>query len=362
MEQSQPTSGILDLIIQPAFTVKDGVIDLVNEAAGRYHLEPGTCISDMLATGEEEYAELAEGCLYLSLSLAGVPTGASVRRMDGFDLFTLEQEADQAELQAMALAAQELRMPLSNVLSVADQLFPVAGEGENPEMQAQISKINRGLFQMLRIVSNMSDAYQYAQQTKARMAVVNVTALMEEIFEQSAELLRHGGTQLHFTNLPQDIFSLADREKLERAVHNIISNGVKFAPKGSPIHARLTRRGDMLYLSVQDEGNGIRPELRGNVHARFRRQPMLEDSRFGIGLGMVLIRSAAAIHGGTVLIDHPDGAGTRLTMSMAINQNTDSVVCSGMLQVDYAGERNHCLIELSDVLPNPLYESGKING
>lgn len=361
MEQSQPTSGILDLMIQPAFTVKNGVIDVVNQAAGQYRLEPGTHISDILVTGKDEYAALAEGCLYLSLSLAGVPTGASVRRMEGFDLFTLEQEADQAELQAMALAAQELRMPLSNVMNIADQLFPMVDEGENPETQAQISKINRGLFQMLRIVSNMSDAYQYAQQTLPCMEVVNVTAVMEEIFEQSAELLRHGGIQLHFTNLLQDVFSLADREKLERAVHNIISNGVKFAPKGSPIHARLTQRGNMLYLSVQGEGSSIQPELRGNVHARFRRRPMLEDSRFGIGLGMVLIRSAAAIHGGTVLIDYPDGAGARLTMSMAINQNTDSVVRNGILRVDYAGERNHCLIELSDVLPNALYEPKKIN-
>ena len=117
----------------------------------------------------------------------------------------------------------------------------------------------------------------------------------------------------------------------------------------------------MLYLTVQDSGNGIAQELRSNVHSRFRRQPGLEDTRFGIGLGMVMIRSAASAHGGTVLIDHPDGCGTRLTMSMAIRQDTDSVVRASTLQVDYAGERDHTLIELSDILPSFLYASKKIN-
>lgn len=361
MERKESNAGMLDFIIQPAFTVRDGVIDTVNDAAKAYFIEPGTQISELLTTGQAEYRELSEGCLYLTLSLSGVACGASVRRMDDFDLFTLEQESDQAELQAMALAAQELRAPLSNVMAVADQLFPVTDDGNDPDVKVQTAKINRGLYQMLRIVSNMSDAYRYSQQTEPKMAVVDITALMDEIFEQSAYLLRYGGTELCFENLNQRIFGLADREKLERAVHNIISNAVKFSQKGGCVHARLSKRNNMLYLTVQDSGSGISGEMRANVHTRFRRQPGLEDSRFGIGLGMVLIRGAAAIHGGTVLIDHPDGCGTRITMSLAIRQNTDNMVRSGMIHVDYAGERNHGLIELSDVLPGSAYESAKIN-
>ena len=361
MERKESNSGILDLMIQPAFTVKDGIIDQVNEAAQQYFLESGTHIADLLLTGKSEYRELEEGCLYLTLSISGLPCGASVRRMDGFDIFTIEQEADQAELQAMALAAQELRAPLSSVMTVADRLFPVADEDDDPAVQTQVSQINRGLFQMLRIISNMSDAYRYSQQKETKMAVTNVTSLMEEIFEQSAQLLHHGGTELCFTNLEQSVFSLADREKLERAVHNIISNAVKFSEKGSRIDARLSRRNNMLYLTVQDSGKGISGEMRSNVHSRFRRQPGLEDSRLGIGLGMVMIRSAASVHGGTVLIDHPEGSGTRLIMSMAIRQDVDSMVRASTLQVDYAGERDHALIELSDVLPSTVYTAKKIN-
>ena len=361
MERKESTSGILNLMIQPAFTVKDGVIDLINEAAQKYMLEQGTPIGELLRTGSLEYSNLEEGCLYLTLSIANIPCGASVRRMEGFDLFTLEQEADQTELQAMALAAQELRSPLSNVMTVADQLFPVADDTEHPQTKEQIARINRGLFQMLRIVSNMSDAYRYTQQTEPRMEMQDVTAVVQEVFDESAQMLRYGNTELVFVNEGKEVYSFIDREKLERAIRNMISNAVKFSQKGSPIHARLLRKNDMLYLSVQDSGSGMEAEQRMNVHARFRRQPGLEDSRFGIGLGMVLIRTAAAIHGGTVLIDHPNGKGTRVTLSMAIRQKGDNLVRAHMLTVDYAGERNYGLVELSEVLPAELYQAADIN-
>ncbi|MBE6958730.1 MAG: HAMP domain-containing histidine kinase [Ruminococcaceae bacterium] len=359
MERKESNSGMLDLMVQPAFIVREGIVTQANPAAEKYFIAPGMPIGELLHTGKTEYNELEGGCLYLTLSIAGVPCAASVRKLAEGDIFTLEQDADQSQLQAMALAAQELRGPLSNVMMVADQLFPVTDADDDTRLQ--VSKINRGLFQLMRIVGNMSDAYRYSQQTEPQMAVLNISNFLEELFEKNAELLRFGGTEIHFENVRQPVFGLADREKLERAVHNILSNAVKFAAKGSPIYARLTRKHDMLYLTVQDEGQGIDNGLRGNVHARFLRQPGLEDSRYGIGLGMVMIRSAAALHGGTVLIDHPESGGTRLTMSLAIRQDREHTVRSHAFEVDYAGARDHTLIELSDVLPNALYESKRIN-
>ena len=217
MERKESNFGMLDMVIQPAFAVRNGVVMHANDAAKAYFIEEGTPISKLLITGQSEYQELSEGCLYLTLSVADLPCGASVRKMDDFDLFTIEQEADQLELQAMALAAQELRIPLSNVMTVADRLFPLTNEDADPNVKEQTAKINRGLFQMLRIISNMSDVYRYSQQTESKAEVLNITALLEEVFEHSAELLRHSGTQIHFENLQQPIFGMADREKLERA-------------------------------------------------------------------------------------------------------------------------------------------------
>ena len=256
----------------------------------------------------------------------------------------------------MALAACELRKPLSNIMTIADRLLPVIAEQDDPKAKDQAAHLNQGLFQILRIISNMSDAERYHSATSAHHEIYDIKALMAEIFDRASALVAHTGLTLTFRNLPEPVFSLANGNQLERAVLNILSNAVKFTPKGGKIDAQLIQRNKKLYLIVQDSGQGISEEIRSTVHNRYLRQPGLEDSRFGIGLGMVFIRSAAAAHGGTVLIDHPEGAGTRVTMSLSLHQNKPGTFSSHIVNVDYTGERDHVLIELSDSLPPELYQ------
>lgn len=356
MDQELDALGMLDLMIRPGFCVKDRVIVKVNAPAEGLLFSIGTEIAPLLATGETEYAEFSGGTLYLTVRCAGTAWGASVTRMGSYDVFLLEESADRAELQAMALAARELREPLAGIMTTADQLFPMRAMEDDPRLREQAARLNRGLYQMLRIIGNMSDAGSYAAPVST-METMDIPGFFREIFEKLQPTMAHTGLSLHFDNLDQPLYCLADREKLERAVMNIISNAMKFTPAGGTIAASLKRRENRLYLSVQDSGEGIPDNIRSSVHHRFLRQPGLEDSRFGIGLGMVLIRSAAAIHGGTVLIDQPQGTGTRITMTMAIRQNTSGDVRSPLLRIDYAGERDHSLIELADILPTHLYES-----
>ncbi len=356
MENRLDAMGMLDLMVRPGFCVKDNQIVKCNQAAEALMIAPGTELSPMLLTGKAEYAEFQEGCLYLTLSLNGKSWGASVTKMEDFHVFLLEQEADQAELQAMALAARELREPLANVMTTADRLFPMSALQEDPATREQVARLNRGLLQMLRVIGNMSDANRYATDTGSRMESREISSMLQEIFDHSSELLSHAGLKLTFQNLPTPINCLVDSEKLERAVLNILSNAIKFTPKGGTIDCSLTRRGTMLYLQVQDSGSGIAENLRGSIHSRYLRTPGIEDSRFGIGLGMVLIRSTAALHGGTVLVDQPNSQGTRITMTLAIRQSNGGALRSNILRVDYSGERDHNLLELSESLPAFLYE------
>lgn len=354
MEENKETIGMLDLMIRPVFCVKDQKIVKVNPAAEGLLLTVGTDISSLLQTGIEEYAAFESGCLYLMLNVGGQSLGASVTRIDGQDVFVLEQDADQAELRSMALAARELREPLNNVMITADRLFPMSALEEDEETRQQVARLNRGLFQMLRILGNMSDAGRSC--TVSRQETREISGLFHEIFEKAESLIAHTGLKLRYEGLPETVYALADAEQLERALLNILSNAIKFTPKGGTIEAKLTRKGRFLRLSVQDSGSGIAESVRGSVFSRYLRQPALEDGRFGIGLGMVLIRSAAANHGGAVLIDQPEGKGTRITMTLAIRQSADNVLRSPVMRVDYAGERDHALLELSDCLPVNLYQ------
>ncbi len=352
MEQIDDMQVFLDQMTGPAFFVRNGAVTHVNRDAEGLAITVGTPVEAMLSTGHEEYRQYTGGCLYLTLMLSGVPCAASVTRVSGYDYFVLEQEADLAELQSMALAAQELRSPLSSVMTVADRLFPLTGQQEDPNTQAQLARINRGLFQMLRIISNMSDAYRYSQESGSCMEIREITGLLQELFDNTAPLLAHTDTSLRFSNLQAPIYTLVDTEKLERAVHNMLSNALKFSPKGTPIEARLTRKSNMLYLTVQNNAEAGRIS---DAYRQYQRAPGLADGRFGIGLGMVLIRRAAAVHGGTVLLEQNPQSGTRITMSLALRQDSDAIVRSNVLRIDYAGERDHLLLELSDTLPLELY-------
>ena len=349
---------MVDHMPHPAFCVKEGTIIKVNPAAAARMIEPGANIFDLLKTGKEEYSDFSGGCLYLTLPLSGILWGASVIRKKDFDLFALEQDSHRSELQAMALAARELREPLANIMITVDRLFPMT-DSSDPEMTEYTSRINRSLFQMLRIVSNMSDANRFTANTDTRQEIRDLQGIFTEVIAKVTVLAEHAGVRIAAQIHPEPVYSLVDAQKLERAVYNIVSNALKFTPEGGCIQVSLTRREDKLYFSVQDEGPGIAENLRSSIFYRYTREPGLEDGRFGIGLGLVLIRAAAALHEGTVLVDHPQGKGTRVTMSMTIRSGSGTVLRSPMMKVDYAGEWDHGLLELSQTLPTSLYDPQK---
>ena len=353
MDEQKEIMGMLDLMVHPGFCVKNKKIVRLNSAAQALLLAEDMDLDQLLLTGHREYGEFTGGCLYLTLCLGGKPWGASVTRTEGLDIFVLEQEEDQAELRSMALAARELREPLTNVMITADRLFPMTALEGNPQLQEQYARLNRGLYQMLRILGNMSDA---GETRVSRQETCDLTAAMAEIMEKASALMLHAGIHLNYTGPEEPVCTLADPEQLERAVLNILSNAMKFSPRGSTVQAKLTLSGKLLRLSISDSGSGIPDTIASSLFRRYLRQPGIEDSRFGLGLGMVLIRSAAAAHGGTVLIDKGPEGGARVTMTLTIRENTSPILRSPVLRVDYAGERNHGLLELSETLPAFLYE------
>lgn len=358
MEFITDAMEMVDHFPQAAFCVKEGIIVKVNPAANARMIEPGTGIFTLLNTGKEEYTDFTGGSLYLTLSILHRTCGACVIKKKDFDLFLLDQEDGAGELQALALAARELREPLSSIMITTNRLFSASGP-EDSVSREHAARINRSLFQMLRLIGNMSDANRYAAETSANMELRDVCGIFWEILEKAGILAEHAGIHLESTVYPEPVFTLVDPEKLERAIYNILSNALKFTPSGGIVRASLVRRGSKLCFCVQDSGSGIAENLRGGIFSRYTREPGLEDSRLGIGLGLLLIRSAATVHGGTVLVDQPQETGTRVTMTIAIRSGGDAILRSPRMRVDYAGEWDHSLLELSDILPTSLYDPKK---
>ena len=351
MDLQTDALGMLDLVTVPGFCVKNDQIIKCNTAAQGLFLTPGTDIRELLLTGREEYACFQGGCLYLSLSCQGNTWGASVTRTRDADIFLLEQNPFQPELQALALAARELRSPLSNSMLITNQLL----QQQDPQAREAHARLNRGLHQLLRIIDNMSDAeYWFAgacQETR------NITSLMEEILEKASQLAEAAGIKLAYTLPEERIFTVCSAEQLERAMLNMLSNAIKFTPREGTVAVSMTRQGNILRISMRDNGSGIADDILRTAFTRYLRRPVIEDGRHGIGLGMVLIRNAAASHGGTVLIDRPEDGGTRVTLTLAIRSNPGNL--GTPVSRPLAGGYDPALTYLADVLPFGLYDGTK---
>ena len=113
---------------------------------------------------------------------------------------------------------------------------------------------------------------------------------------------------------------------------------------------------------MQDTGDGIKPEILQQIYKRYLREPSFEDSRHGMGLGLAIVSAVAGLHGGTVLIDQPEGIGTRVTLTITVNPCSDHVLRSptNFILGDYCGGYDHGILELSDILPAKMYETSEI--
>ncbi len=339
MEKQRNNTSLLEQIPRPGFWVKENRITALNQAAAALMLEPGQDFLPLLSGDEPAFGE---GQLCLTLTIAGQAHGAILTRMEEGDLVLLDPREDLEEFRAMALMSMEMRKLLMQAIASARQLE--AGH---------IGRMNQSLMQMLRLVSNMSDIGRY--QTSSRMEVRDVDAFLLELFEK-ARTLTEGMVRISFEGLKYPIFSQIDPEQLERALWNILSNCIRFTPPGGAIEARLTRQEKFLRLTVEDSGSGIAEAVRADLFQRYLRQPGIEDSRYGLGLGLAIVRAAAANHGGTLLITGGKNGGTRITMTLKLRQDDSGLLRSPLFRPDYSGGFDHGLVELSDCLSADHYK------
>ena len=345
MEQDNLIHSMLELIDRPAFCVQGGVIVQANKAAQQRFLTVGSSIYDLLGSSASAYKDYTGGSLSVTLTIENVKLGAEVTRIGDLDIFSLE--SDDSGLRAIALAAQHLRGPLNSIMTVADQL---CGDDTNYRSQLQ-----RGLHRMHRMICNMSDSYRYQQDRAAHLETTDITSVFDECMEAIITHLASSGIKLTYAGLNKSVIGLADREMLERAVYNLVTNAVKFKSGDSALEAKLQYHGNQLSFSlqaVQDQSAAT-----SRAFSSYQRQPGIEDSRHGIGLGLPLVRAVAAAHGGTVLLDHPEEQIFRVTMTISITTSATSKVRS-TIQIpvsNYAGDRDRGLLELSEILPLDAY-------
>ena len=325
---------LLALIDRPAFRAEDGRITALNPAARSLALSEGMALKELLADGQEAYHEFCTGCLSLELMLPGGAVPAEVTVLDRGHLFTLEPETAEADLRMLSLAAQALRDPLADLMTLAEEL---------PGDLAERAELTRGLHRLLRIVGNMGPQPQF------RPEIVELNALLREIWDQAQPACDAKGIRFVFIPAPAPVFTAVDGCMLTRAIHNLLSNSMKFSAART-LRLEIQRSGGICRIRFLDPGAVLPPD----PFTRYLREPGLEDPSSGLGMGLRIVRNAAAAHRGTVLMTASGEGGVLTELRLPIRQDTP--MRSPRLRISYTGEHSPLLVELSDVLPPEFYQ------
>jgi two-component system sensor histidine kinase KdpD len=114
-----------------------------------------------------------------------------------------------------------------------------------------------------------------------------------------------------------------DGPQLQRVVVNVIENALKFSPADRPVDIRVTAQGEVVEVSVSDQGPGVAPADAERIFEPFSRGSGSGDVP-GSGLGLAIARGLARSNGGELRLAPPDGQGTTFVLSLPAARGLDA--------------------------------------
>lgn len=346
MLQKHEYQNMLELLPNPAFIVDGHTVQLANRLALSAGFTPDSSILECLSNGSEDYTHLAHGCQCATIRMQDTLWNASIVRLEDLYLFQLDQAGLGPQLKSLLLISTELRLSLSNLSLLTNSLFAQADN-------SLYAAANREMHKILRVLNNVSNVARYVENRDDMQEEINICSALEEFMEECATLLEKANITLRYTLPKESIYTMTDWQMLRQAVYALLDNAAKHTNPGGVIEVTLTKQDSTLRLTVIDSGPGIPKEAMPNLFSHYTRDPSLENSHTGLGLGLTLARCTAIAHGGTVLVDSHPGCGTRVTLTLAIRQNRQLKLRATSSWVIPAPDDG--LIMLSNVLPTELY-------
>ena len=219
------------------------------------------------------------------------------------------ERADELKTNFIALAAHELRTPVTSVHGVVntlDRLGDRLSEGDRVELQnALLTQSER----LRRLVDQLLDLSRLdADSVPIHPVPIAVREHVEEIVAASAGE-RSDEVEV---KIPGELTARIDQTVFERVVSNLLTNALRHGD--SPVHVTAARQDRHFRIAVQDCGKGVPAEFVADLFERFSRSDEARARGLGSGLGLSIARSYARAHGGDLVYENVPPHGARFEL------------------------------------------------
>jgi signal transduction histidine kinase len=236
------------------------------------------------------------------------------------------EELQRLRQETTELIIHDLRNPLSAIAISLKMLSLVLPEAILQANQELLEIAQTSTQRMQRLVDSLLEVSRI-ETGEARFEIrsFNLGPLLHDVVQRNAILARKG-VKID-TDIPFDLPVLADREKIERVLVNLLDNALKYTPENGQIWVQAGQRADSVWVSISDTGPGVPAVDRERIFERFTQGASEKLKRRGFGLGLAYCRLAVEGHGGRIWIqDGPNDIGSRFTFTLPLEPTTSQVM------------------------------------
>jgi len=232
---------------------------------------------------------------------------------------TMELENLNHELKALNISkdkflsviSHDLRNPLTALLASSGRLYENSEKLE-PRQVTQLSQIIYRTSH--RLLDQLNDVVDWAKKQSEKTSFNPEKINLFEGINQSLELLKPNANQKEIkleNRTPLEICVKADSLMLRSIIQNLVTNAIKYTPKGGSVIINARADAEMVCVFVEDSGVGMTNEMKEQLFNRVA-TPSLSgtNNEIGSGLGLLLVNDFVAQHGGTVDVESIVGEGT----------------------------------------------------
>ena len=227
------------------------------------------------------------------------------------------ERANRVKDEFLATLSHELRTPLNAIMGWAHVLGQSAQDRDTVNRAATVIRQNATAQSQL-----IDDILDVSRIVGGKLVLdtklVNVHKIIDDAIDSLAPAAAAKSIEVVRT-LDREINVIGDCDRLQQVVWNLVSNALKFTPKGGRVDVSLSERGGEAQIEVIDSGIGIKAEFLPYVFDRFRQADSSMSRRHsGLGLGMAIVRHLVELHGGTVSVESEgENRGTTFRLLLA---------------------------------------------